>query len=196
MQYATIGEMKIILAQGNPGTQYTNTRHNVGFIALDTLATDLDGKWHSETKFRADIAEVHINHEKVLLVKPKSFYNETGTVGRALIDFYKLDPSKDVLVIHDELALPFGTVRVREKGSDAGNNGIKSLNSHIGSDYFRIRVGIWNELRDRIDDANFVLSSFTQNEQEQLKETIIPSITKLVEQFVHGTLEASSQKHL
>lgn len=187
--------MKLIFAQGNPGSQYARTRHNVGFLVLDALATEEGSKWHAEAKFNADIAELNKDGEKILLVKPNSFYNETGQVARALVDFYKLNPAQEVLVIHDELALPFGTIRIRDKGSDAGNNGIKSLNSHLGADYSRIRVGIWNELRDHIDDANFVLSAFTPKEQKSLNEAIIPQLLQILEQFATGgTLEAHSIK--
>jgi peptidyl-tRNA hydrolase, PTH1 family len=187
--------MKLIFAQGNPGSQYARTRHNVGFLVLDSLATEEGSKWRSEAKFNADIAELNKDGEKIFLVKPNSFYNETGQVARALVDFYKLDPAKDVLVIHDELALPFGTIRIRDKGSDAGNNGVKSLNAHLGSDYNRIRIGIWNELRNRVDDANFVLSAFTPEEQKSLDEAIIPQLLQILERFAAGaTLEAHSIK--
>lgn len=184
--------MKIIFAQGNPGTQYARTRHNVGFMALDTLSHELSVDWSNDAKHKATIATTVINGEKTLLVKPLSFYNDTGLVARSLIDFYKLDAAQDFLVIHDELALPFGTIRIRKKGSDAGNNGIKSLNAHLGADYARIRVGVWNEHRDRIDDAAFVLNAFTTDEATELQATIIPKITELIGQFVAGTLEDTS----
>lgn len=184
--------MKIIFAQGNPGTQYTRTRHNAGFAVLDALADEFEGTWKADNKYKADIAEVRIEGEKTLLVKPRSFYNETGTVARAITDFYKLDVAKDFLVIHDELALPFGTLRIREKGSDAGNNGIKSINAHLGPEYARIRIGIWNELRDQIDDANFVLAYFTAKETAHLKQMIDSKIIPLVQDFVRGRLEATS----
>jgi len=186
--------MKIIFAQGNPGSQYARTRHNAGFLVLDALAEGEQATWRTETKYKAEVSEVRIEGEKVLLVKPLSFYNETGQVARALVDFYKLDPASDVLVVHDELALPFGTIRVRDKGSDAGNNGIKSLNAHLGPDYARIRIGIWNELRDRMDDAAFVLSVFSQEELRQLGENIDSTIVPLVKKFVAGTLEPASHK--
>ena len=186
--------MKIIFAQGNPGSQYTRTRHNVGFIVLDTLASKEGGTWKTDSKTKADIATIQLKGEKVLLVKPLSFYNETGQVARTLIDFYKLDPAEDFLVIHDELALPFGTVRVRQKGSDAGNNGVKSLNAHLGPDYARIRVGVWNERRDQMDDAAFVLSVFSAEEIEGLGKLIANPITPLIDEFIDGTLAASSHK--
>lgn len=186
--------MKLILAQGNPGKQYERTRHNVGFAVLDALVARENASWQLSSKFHADIAEVHINGEKTLLAKPTTFYNETGRSARAIADFYKLDPSTDILVIHDELALPFGTTRVREKGSDAGNNGIKSLNAHLGPDYARIRIGVWNELRDRMDDADFVLSKFSAEESEQLTKQIETITVPLVDAFVAGTLEATSHR--
>lgn len=187
--------MKIIFAQGNPGTQYARTRHNAGFIVLDALAASEGASWKTDTKFKADIAEVHLEGEKTLLVKPLSYYNDTGLVARAIVDFYKLTPETDVLVIHDELALPFGTIRTREKGSDAGNNGIKSLNAHLGPLYWRIRIGIWNELRDRMDDANFVLSPFSADETAQLGKQITTTILPLVSQFIAGTLKNASHTH-
>jgi len=186
--------MKLLFAQGNPGRQYARTRHNTGFITLDALAEAQGGTWRTQDKFRAEIAEISVAGEKVLLVKPLSFYNETGHVARAIVDFYKLTPAEDVLVIHDELALPFGTIRVRQKGSDAGNNGIKSLNAHLGQDYARIRIGIWNERRNLMDDADFVLSAFSEAEAKQLHELIEAKITPLVTDFVKGSLEPSSQK--
>lgn len=184
--------MKLIFAQGNPGKQYERTRHNTGFIVLDTLAAKEGATWRTDTKFKADIAEVQLEGEKVLLVKPLSFYNETGTVARSLVDFYKLEPTRDVLVIHDELALPFGTIRIREKGSDAGNNGIKSLNAHLGPDYTRIRIGIWDELRNRMDDAAFVLSAFSSDETIMLHKLIADLIIPRIHAFIDGSREASS----
>jgi PTH1 family peptidyl-tRNA hydrolase len=161
---------------------------------LDTLASKEGGAWKTDAKIKADIATIQLKGEKVLLVKPLSFYNETGQVARALVDFYKLNPAEDFLVIHDELALPFGTVRVRQKGSDAGNNGVKSLNAHLGPDYARIRIGVWNERRDQMDDAAFVLSVFTAEEQEALAKLITNPILPLIDEFISGSLAASSHK--
>jgi PTH1 family peptidyl-tRNA hydrolase len=186
--------MKIIFAQGNPGAQYANTRHNVGFLIIDTLAARHRADFVKKTKFHADIAEIAIAGEKVLLVKPATFYNETGQTARMLVDFYKLNPSTDLLVIHDDLALPLGTLRIRDKGRDAGNNGIKSLNAHLGSNYARIRVGIYNDLRDRIHDADFVLSNFTKNEADALKDTISPKVIELIDAFCAGNIETTSHK--
>lgn len=171
--------MKIIFAQGNPGNQFATTRHNIGFIFADMLAKKYEIEFVKKPKFHADIAETSLKGEKVLIVKPTTFYNETGVSARSLIDFYKLDPSIDFLVMHDDLALPFGTIRTREKGSDAGNNGVKSLNAHLGLNYKRIRIGAYQELRDRINDVDFVLGSFSKDEQK-----VLPKIFAALEHFI------------
>jgi PTH1 family peptidyl-tRNA hydrolase len=184
--------MKLIFAQGNTGTDFAATRHNVGFMVLDTFAKHKETSFKAKPKFFADIAELSVKGEKVLLVKPTTFYNETGKSARALVDFYKLDSATDILVIHDDLALPFGTLRTREKGSDAGNNGIKSLNAHLGPKYARLRVGIYNELRDKIPDVDFVLSRFSADETKKLQETIIPKALELIDAFITDTHQNTS----
>ena len=183
--------MKIIFAQGNPGQTYAQTRHNIGFLVLDQLATSTGLKWSEKAKFKAQIAETAIAGEKVLLVKPTTFYNETGLSARALTDFYNIDISRDFLAVHDDLALPFGTIRNRRQGSDAGNNGIKSLNSHLGENYHRIRIGIHNDLRSRISDADFVLGRFSSEENLEL-EAIIGKTIELITSFVAGELIATT----
>lgn len=183
--------MKMIFAQGNPGAEYEKTRHNVGFLAIDFFAKKHGLKFQPKSKFFADIAELTINNEKVLLVKPTTYYNETGRSAHALADFYKINPI-DILVIHDDLALPFGTLRTRQKGSDAGNNGIKSLNAHLGENYARLRVGTWNDLLERMGSFDFVLSKFTSDEFEKLNEDIFPKITEILDDFISGNFDSAS----
>jgi PTH1 family peptidyl-tRNA hydrolase len=184
--------MKIIVGLGNPGSEYAGTRHNTGFMAIDTFAAKHDAAFINKPKFSADIAEATIDGAKALLVKPTTFYNETGMAARKLIDFYKLEPSEDLLVIHDDLALPFGTIRIRKKGSDAGNNGIKSLNTRISPDYTRIRVGIHTD--GRADDTAFVLSRFSSSEVKVLKEDLIPKAEEFIADFVASDLKETSYK--
>ena len=175
--------MKIIFAQGNPGAQYARSRHNIGFIMIDELAKAWGIEFTKKPKFHADIAEYAVGGEKILLVKPTTFYNETGQSARLIIDFYKIDPS-DVVVIHDDLALPFGTIRTRKSGSDAGNNGIKSLNAHLDVHFARIRIGIFNELRVRVPDADFVLGNFSRPEQQAF-----PLLLEQTQRFVSGFIQ-------
>jgi PTH1 family peptidyl-tRNA hydrolase len=179
--------MKVIFAQGNPGNQYADSRHNIGFFVLEAFAQKTGVSFADKSKFQASIAEFVLGDEKVLLIKPQTFYNDTGIAARALIDFYKLDPTTDFLAVHDELALPFGTIKTRFEGSDAGNNGVKSLNSHIGSRYSRIRIGIYNPRRDQMDDADFVLGKFNVEERKALP-FIIAQATEYVTQFLSNEL--------
>jgi PTH1 family peptidyl-tRNA hydrolase len=185
--------MKLILGQGNPETKYDGTRHNVGFAALDFYAKQKGSSFQSKPKYFADIAELNQDGEKVLLVKPTTYYNETGKCARALADFYKLDTA-DILVIHDELALPFGTLRTREKGSDAGNNGIKSLNAHLGESYARLRVGTWNEIADKQGSFDFVLSKFSAEESAKLQSDVFLKVSEIIDDFIAGTHEFTSHK--
>lgn len=178
--------MKLIFAQGNPGKEYAPTRHNIGFFIIDRYAHELGGEFSTKNKFHAEVAESSVHGEKIILAKPTTFYNETGRAARALVDFYKINPGEDLLVLHDDLALPFGTIRTREKGSSAGNNGIKSLNAALGEDYKRVRIGIYNTLRDRIPDADFVLARFSKNEKNAL-----PDVYKIVNDFIDGFISDS-----
>ncbi len=169
---------------------------------LDAFARSQSASWNEKSKFHALIAETTIEGEKVLLAKPTTFYNETGQSARTLVDFYKLDPKSDVLVLHDELALPFGTIRTRSSGSDAGNNGVKSLNASIGEDYKRLRIGIWNDLRDHGNDIDFVIGKFSKSESDRLPD-IYELAVEQIKRFIANehtddtvklqTLEASSE---
>src|SRR5690606_37769102 len=186
--------MKLILAQGNPGPKYANTRHNVGFKILDAYAARLGASFVNKPKFNAEIAEATVDGEKVLLVKPATFYNETGRSARQLVNFYKLDTASDVLVVHDDIALPFGSLRTRQQGSDAGNNGIKSLNAHLGHNYWRLRVGIYSTRRDQLHDADFVLSDLSKQEQQALRDEVIPLANEQISNFIQNRLGSSSWK--
>lgn len=177
--------MKIIFAQGNPEDRYQATRHNVGFQVIDIFASSHNCTFTAKPKFFADIAECTVAGEKVLLVKPTTYYNETGRCFRAILDFYKLAP-EDVLIVHDELALPLGTLRTRMGGSDAGNNGIKSINQHGGQTTSRLRVGIANNRGLTITDVDFVLGRFNAAESDILTQLIIPAAIEFIESFISG----------
>jgi PTH1 family peptidyl-tRNA hydrolase len=184
--------MKVIFAQGNPGVQYAPTRHNVGFLLIDQLADEWGTAFASKPKLKAEVAETTINGEKVLLVKPTTFYNETGQAARLLLDFYKLN-TKDFLIIHDDLALPLGTIRTRLGGSDGGNNGLKSLAAHIGIDTARIRVGVWVEHHHGADKVGVVLGKFNREEEKELTGEL-PLIQRIARDFITGTFEVTTHK--
>lgn len=175
--------MKLIVGLGNPEKRYDDTRHNVGFGALDFYAEKKQVDWQEKSKFKAIIAELP-GDEKALLVKPTTYYNLVGESVRIIADFYKVEP-QDILVIHDDHAIPFGTIRTREQGSDAGNNGIKSINAHLGPNTCRIRIGTGTELRDKISDTDYVLGKFSATERKELPK-LQSKIAEIIDDFIEG----------
>ena len=137
--------MKIMVGLGNPGAEYAHTKHNVGFMLVDALAERIGiDTW--QEKFNALIAVGRIDAQKLLLVKPLTYMNESGRAVGPLLDWYKLAP-EDLIVAHDDMDIAAGTIRLRRKGSAGGHNGIKSLLAHIGSeDFSRVRIGIGRPL--------------------------------------------------
>ena len=183
----TIESMRLIIGLGNPEERYKNTRHNIGFRVLSEYGAEKGVEFKLKEKFKACVAELTMEGEKVLLAKPTTYYNNGGEAARLLTDFYKIE-SSDILIIHDELALPFGTIRTRIGGSDAGNNGVKSITQHLGPDTARIRIGVYNELRDQIDDADFVLSNFTKTEQDVLID-LSKKTSEIIDHFATGAFQ-------
>ncbi len=171
-----IGYMKLIVGLGNIGDKYKNTRHNAGFMAVDELFDRSDFQpFKKSDKFRAEIAEGEISNEKALLVKPHTFMNLSGESVAGIMNFYKIPP-EDLIVIHDDADLPYGTIRIRPDGSDGGHKGIKSIIEHIGSQGFiRVRIGIEAPVlfKGRLED--YVLGKFTDAE----KRAFISAIDKV-----------------
>ncbi len=161
--------MKLFVGLGNPGSKYARNRHNIGFMALDRIADDHGfGPWKS--KFQAEIAEGHLGHEKVLLIKPQTFMNRSGqSVGEAM-RFYKLD-STDVTVFHDELDLAPGKVRVKAGGGHAGHNGLRSIHEHISPAYDRVRLGIGHPGRKEMVSP-YVLGDFAKADGDWLEDVL------------------------
>lgn len=184
--------MKLIVGLGNPEPKYNLTRHNVGFWAVEQCASLIGASFTDKPRHRAEIAEFSIGDERIMLLKPTTYYNLAGEAVRSVMDFYKIAPT-DILIIHDELSLPFGTVRTREGGSDAGNNGVKSINSHVGQNTKRIRVGISNDKREYLNDADFVLSKFTNDEIIALTKTL-PTITEAIDAFISDSFVVTTKK--
>lgn len=175
--------MKLVFGLGNPGKEYDGSRHNVGFAIVGAFAKQQGSDFRSQSKFKADTAEFSLDGEKIILAKPATFYNLSGESYRLICDYYKISPD-DTLVIHDELALPFGTLRTRVGGSDAGNNGVKSVLQHGGQEAHRLRIGVANELQGRIGDVDFVLGKFNKDEVALFSAEIMPKALSIIEDFV------------
>ena len=161
--------MYIIAGLGNPGKQYEHTRHNVGFDTLDKLAE----KYHisiDNQKHKAVCGSGYIEGQKVILVKPQTYMNLSGESLREIIDFYKLDPAEELIVIYDDISLDPGQLRIRLKGSAGGHNGIKNIIAHLGTQEFpRIKVGVGAK-PPKMDLADYVLSRFGAEEQKIMDE--------------------------
>ncbi|ELK43037.1 aminoacyl-tRNA hydrolase [Brevibacillus agri] len=162
--------MKVIIGLGNPGKKYEDTRHNAGFMAIDKISD----KWGipvAQNKFRALVGEGRVEGEKVLLVKPQTYMNLSGESVAEVLKFYKLTPD-ELVVIFDDLDLPTGQLRLREKGSAGGHNGIKSMIQHLGTQEFkRIKVGIGRPEPGR-SVSDYVLQSFPAAERPQIQEAV------------------------
>ncbi len=173
--------MKLIVGLGNPGGEYEDTRHNIGYMVVDKLAREIGReslKWIEDSKRQALVAKVG----EVILVKPVTFMNHSGIAVAGLANFYKIKP-EEIWVIHDDIDLPLGKIRIRQGGGTAGHNGLESIIKHLGSDAFlRVRLGIGRGREDIKRNTNqnlshqavidFVLSRFTQSEAGSLKKLI------------------------
>ena len=160
--------VKLIVGLGNPGDKYKNTRHNIGFLAVDEMVNRHSSFRGWAEKFKGHFAQGTVGVEKALLLKPMTFMNLSGESVRAACDFFKIDP-QDVIVIHDELDLPVGKVRIKKGGGDAGHNGLKSITKHLGTpNYVRIRVGIDHprNLGLHQEVSSYVLHDFNKKERE------------------------------
>ncbi|MBQ2902591.1 MAG: aminoacyl-tRNA hydrolase [Agathobacter sp.] len=179
--------MFVIVGLGNPGKKYDNTRHNAGFIFIDALA-DKYGISISEKKHKALCGSGVIEGNKVLLVKPQTFMNLSGESVRSVMDFYKIDPEEDMLVIYDDISLAPGNIRIRKKGSAGGHNGIKSIIAHAGTQNFmRIKVGV-GEKPSGWDLADYVLGHFSEEDNAKLKE-IMPDVMQAATLMVQGDVD-------
>ncbi|MGI6510536.1 MAG: aminoacyl-tRNA hydrolase [Erysipelotrichaceae bacterium] len=147
--------MKLIVGLGNPGQEYSNTRHNAGFLALDILADKLNVEINKKA-FKSLTGKTMYKGQQVLLMKPQTYMNNSGEAIRRAINYYQLDPQEDLLVIYDDLDISYGQIRLRTKGSSGGHKGMKSIISHIATQEFaRIRIGI--EKHPFIPTADYVL---------------------------------------
>ena len=179
--------MKLVVGLGNPGKQYENTKHNIGFMVVDAIADSVPHTPWRE-KQRAEVCSITVAGEKVLLVKPQTFMNVSGESVGPLMRYYKIDPS-DVYCIYDDMDLPVGKLRIRPNGSSGGHNGIKSLITHLGTENFpRFRVGIGRPL-PQWSVIDHVLAPFSEESQEKVQKGIKDTVKAVL-----GTLEVGIDK--
>jgi len=162
--------MKLIVGLGNVGSQYARTRHNLGFMVVDELARRHNLTFSEKRAWKSQVTEAEIKGEKVILARPTTMMNLSGEAIQQIARFYKTMPL-DMWVIHDELDLPFGTLRVRPGGSSAGHNGVQSVIDQIGPDFYHWRVGVGRPTV-HLGAADYVLQNFSESESGQLSDLI------------------------
>ncbi|MGM9648800.1 MAG: aminoacyl-tRNA hydrolase [Butyricicoccaceae bacterium] len=179
----------LVVGLGNPGKKYENTRHNTGFLVMDTLCRE-HGVSCDRSRFRALTGEAVLGGKRVLLLKPQTFMNLSGEAVHEAASFYKIPPER-VLVIFDDISLPVGTLRIRAKGSAGGQNGVKNIIAQLGSEQFpRIKVGIGGKPHPDYDLADWVLSSFRPEEQEAMQDAAKRAAAAVSELIEHGVPSA------
>lgn len=166
--------MHLIVGLGNIGDKYQLTRHNVGFMVIDEMTKNLTTSNINKSNFQSTLLKSGYN----LFSKPTTYMNSSGQAVSAIKEYYKIE-LEDIIVIHDDLDLPFGTVKFKIGGGHGGHNGLRSLDAHIGKDYIRVRIGIGKPAY-KSDVANYVLSDFSKEELNKLKD-IIPHTIKAIE---------------
>lgn len=161
--------MLLLVGLGNPGPSYRDNRHNVGFMAVDAI----HGRWRLgpyRSKFHGDLAEGTVDGEKVLVLKPQTFMNESGRAVQAVMTFYKLKPA-DLVVFHDELDLAAGKLRVKTGGGHAGHNGLRNIQGHIGPEFRRVRIGVGHP-GDKDKVVGHVLKDFSKEDRDWLDKLL------------------------
>jgi peptidyl-tRNA hydrolase, PTH1 family len=173
----------LIAGLGNTGKSYKGTRHNVGFEAIDAFqeAAGLP-KWTNKKDLKCHLTHGTMGDSRVILIKPTTFMNESGRAVQAAAHFYKV-PVEQILVVHDELDIPFGQIRTRKGGSDAGNNGIKSVIENLGNNFGRIRIGI--KATSPMNSADFVLAPFSKAEQKHWP-ALIKEANSILSEYVYS----------
>lgn len=177
--------MKAIVGLGNPGRKYSDTRHNIGFMIIDELSDRLG------LKFKSGKGEyLYASNNNVMLIKPLTYMNNSGIAVREMIQYFKI-LTTDLLIVFDDLDLPFGKIRIRSNGSSGGHNGLKSIIYHLNTDMFhRLKIGISNEKREFIEADKFVLGKFIEKEREVIEEVITQSVN-IIEKFISNDIEES-----
>ncbi|MGB5791443.1 aminoacyl-tRNA hydrolase [Poseidonibacter sp.] len=162
--------MHLIIGLGNIGEDYLLTRHNVGFMVIDEMTKNLTTSNINKSNFQSTLLKSGYN----LFSKPTTYMNNSGVAVHSIMEYYKID-IEDIIVIHDDLDLPFGTVKYKIGGGHGGHNGLKSIDSHIGKEYIRVRIGI-GKPQDKANVANYVLSNFSKEELNKLQDIITHTI--------------------
>ena len=180
--------MLLLVGLGNPGSNYTNTRHNIGFKIIDAINTHFKLS-KQKPKFKGLLTTGSIEGEKVYAIKPLTFMNNSGICIRELLEYFKFD-AEDVIVFHDDLDVEFGKIKAKFGGSSAGHNGIASIDKFIGKDYSRVRIGI-GKPKNQVEVADYVLQNFDEEELNGINKISI-NITDSIGDLINKKLDLFS----
>lgn len=184
--------MYLIVGLGNPGIRYKLTRHNIGFIVIDALAEHLQVSLQPDD-FNSISGKSKIGDHDVLLVKPQTFMNLSGQSVQPLMSYYKISP-ENILVIHDDVDLPFSKMKMQKNRSHSGHNGVRDIHEKIGSDYARLRLGVGRPILPQMTVADFVLQNFSNEEQSLLGEFIGQACDAVLD-FIEESFEIAQNKY-
>lgn len=183
----------LVVGLGNPGPDYAGTRHNVGFLVVEELAARARGRFAKHKRAHAQVAEERLQGQRAVLAKPSSYMNESGGPVKGLLDFYKV-PTDRLVVVHDELDIPFAALRLKLGGGDNGHNGLRSIRRSTGTgDFYRVRVGIGRP-PGRQDPADFVLKPWGSAERAELP-MLVSDAADAVELLLHEGLERAQNRY-
>ncbi len=176
----------LIVGLGNKGKEYQNTRHNIGFVAVDRLSEQYQFSWHKNIKFKSELAEGVISGNKLLMAKPMTYMNLSGEAVQALCTYYRIKP-QDIFVLHDDIDLEVGRIKYKFAGGSGGHNGLNSLDRILGKNYHRIRIGVGRP-EAAFDVSDYVLRSFANDEYQIVSESI-DVIVKHIPLLLTGKIE-------
>ena len=182
--------MKLIVGLGNPGKEYENTRHNIGFMSVDKIINEKN--LTEKEKFNGKYYEYNINNEKIIILKPQNYINLSGQVINKFVNYFKIDIN-DILIIHDDLDLPVGKIKLRMSGGSGGHNGLKDIENCLKTkNYKRVKVGISNN--KNIDTKDYVLGRFN-SEDKKIIDNSINTISNIINDFPYLTFENLMNKY-
>jgi PTH1 family peptidyl-tRNA hydrolase len=181
----------LIIGLGNPGRQYRGNRHNIGFMVVDRLAAD-NGIQSSKVQNKAIVGDGRVAGQRVILAKPQTYMNNSGDAVGPLANFYRMPP-ENIFVVYDEMDIPLGTIRLREKGGAGGHNGMKSIIQHIGQDFPRMRLGVGRP-PGRMEPPAYLLQDFS-NEQLPIVSDMIDEAIRAIETYLQEGIQMAMNKH-
>ncbi len=185
--------LKIVAGLGNPGPEHLLTRHNAGFWFVDALATQLDARFRSHTRFQGEICRVQIDAHEITLLKPATYMNRSGLSVRALSDYMKVAPEQ-ILVVHDELDLPIGEARFKFGGGHGGHNGLRDLVTHVGANFWRLRIGVGHP-GDKSLVIDYMLHRAPKAEEEKILAAVANALDSLPVFIRQGPEQAMQGLH-